>query len=156
MAPNLRRAIITIVILIIVAIGFLTSCKSKVVTVETTKVDTIKVHKIIEKTPAQLNELVIDNPCDSLGNLKPFQYNTSSGKVKTIIKTIDNTIYVQQNIDSLYQVWEKEYKSKFQSKYKEVEVPVIPKWAWWSLLGNVIVILYLIKKFTSWFNFLPF
>lgn len=47
----------------------------------------------------------IENPCselcDSFGNLKPFKRETRQNGIKTIIKTIDNTLVVECDVDSL-------------------------------------------------------
>lgn len=124
MKTNLKHVLI-IVILILVA-----GCKSKKVVSTSEKSDTIIKNKVVTITPSQLNELVIDNPCDSLGNLKPFYYKTSSGKVNTIIKSKNDTIYVQQNIDSLKQVWEKEFISSYKAE-KEQIIEEVEVWPWW-------------------------
>lgn len=127
-------------LLILIAIS-LFSCRAKTITIETHTTDTLRVEKIVKITPAQLNNLVIDSPCDSLGNLKPFNYSFGNGKNKTTVKTIKNAIVVEQNLDSIKSVWEKEYKAKTSTseivkvKYKT------PAWVWKVIAFLLLVIL---------------
>ena len=153
---NTQKWVITIAILLVVLSALLTSCKTKKVFTEIIKTDTVKTTKIIRVTPAHLNELVIEQPCDSLGNLKPFYYKTATGKVTTIIQSKNDTVFVTQNIDSILEVREKQYKATYSSNNTRVEVPKIPKWVWYSLIFNILFILYIVKKLTNWLNFLPF
>ena len=134
-----------IIIIILLSTLFL-SCKSKKVISETIKTDTIYKSEIIKITPSRLSSLNIESPCDSLGKLKPFFYTLGSGNDKIIVKTIDNTISVEQNLDSVKSVWQKEYKSSFETNKKEINVPYIPKWVWYSLALNFLLLVWLFRK----------
>jgi len=128
------------ILLILIAIS-LFGCKAKTITVETHTTDTLRVEKIVKITPAQLNSLVIDSPCDSLGNLKPFTYSFGNGKNKTTVKTLKNTIVVEQNLDSIKSVWEKEYKaSTATSEIVKIKYKT-PVWVWKLIAGLLFVIL---------------
>jgi len=145
-------------LLIFLLIISLFSCKSKKVYLSEIKTDTVRIEKVVKFTPSQLNELIISEPCDSLGNLNQFNYNLGSGKDKLVVKTIDNTIYIEQNLDSIKQIWEKELiKSKETSK-KIVEVPTIPSYIYkiiaFSALLNVILLLFTFRKRIPFLNLL--
>lgn len=131
------------IFLIILIAFFLIGCRAKKITVNTHSTDTIRIEKIVKITPQQLNNLVIDSPCDSLGNLKPFTYSFGSKENKTTVKTLKNTIVIEQNIDSLKSVWEKEYKaSTFKSEKAEI-IYKTPNWNWkiMAVMGLIIIFL---------------
>ena len=136
-------------ILLIILLAFLLiGCKTKKNTVETHSTDTIRIEKIIKITPAQLNSLTIDNPCDSLGNLKPFSYSFVSGNNETTVKTLKNTIFIEQNLDSIKQVWEKEnQKSSFTSEKLEI-IYKTPNWNWkiMAIMALIIALLLLLRR----------
>ncbi len=127
-------------LLVLIAISLI-GCKAKTITIETHTTDTLRVEKIVRIIPAQLNSLVIDSPCDSLGNLKPFMYSFGTNNNKLSIKAKNNTIYVTQDLDSVKSVWEKEYKAKTSTseivkiKYKT------PVWVWKLIAGLLFVVL---------------
>ena len=99
-----------LIIIILIASLFL-SCKSKKVVSEIIKTDTIYKSEIIKITPTQLNSIKIESICDSLGSLKQFNYTFSSGKVKTVLKTIKDTLYLESNVDSIIESKVKEYET---------------------------------------------
>jgi hypothetical protein len=134
------------VVILILLLLFLYSCGTKKVIKETTKIDTIYKSEVIKITPPQLNGIKIESVCDSLGRLKTFNYTFSNGKVKTVLKTIKDTLYLETNIDSIVDSKLKEYKSKFESNKKEIEVPYIPKWVWYSLALNLLLLIWLFRK----------
>jgi len=156
-----KKNIIIMKNIIIILVFFnLFSCKTKKVYVETHSTDTIYKSNVVKLTPKRLNELVIYSPCDSLGNLKPFNYTLGSGNDKLIVKTIHNTIYIEQNLDSIKQSAVKEFQKSTKISEKIVEVDVIPKWIWKYLaisLGlNILFILYLFRKRIPILKLLPF
>ena len=131
---------------IIIILIMFSGCRTKKEYIHTTSTDTIYKKEIVKITPSSLNELIIDNPCDSLGNLKPFEYKINSPKVKTTIKSIDNKVVVEQNLDSIKEVWQKEFQSSVKTVDKKVEIPVTPKWAWKSLIANILLLLWILRK----------
>lgn len=133
---------------LIVVLLLFVGCKSNIKTVETTKVDTVRVSKVIKIDKPQLNELIIENVCDSLGNLKIINYTSNSGKLKTSLKSDKNTLKLEVNLDSIKQVWEKEYKSSILDvKEKETIIKkVIPKWVWYSILINILLLVWIFRK----------
>ena len=124
------------------------SCKSKHTTTTITKTDTITKNSIIKIHPKQLNEIVIEEICDSLGNLRPIFYTSTSGKVRTTLKSDKNALKLGVNIDSLKQQWVKEYRSKTNTKevVKVVTKKYIPKWVWYNLIYSILATLWIFRK----------
>ncbi len=123
----------------------LSSCKAKVIKTEIQR-DTIYKNKIVKITPPSVNEIKIENVCDSLGNLKEVKYITKQGKVKTIVKTLENTLYLQIDTDSIKDVAVSEYKSTLKDKQETIIKFRVPKWAWYSLLINAILLAWIFRK----------
>ncbi len=123
----------------------LSSCRAKVIRTDIQR-DTIYKSKIVKVTPASVNEIKIENVCDSLGNLKEVKYVTTQGKVKTIVKTLENTLYLQVNTDSIKDVAVSEYKSTLKDKQETIIKFRVPKWAWYSILINAILLAWIFRK----------
>ena len=134
-----------ITIIIIVAI-LLIGCRSKKVTSVTTSKDSIRTNKVIKVTPSQLNSVVIDQLCDSLGNLKPFKYTFGSGKTKTTLKAVNDTLYLTQNIDSIVDIRVEEYKSSNKTKSEVKEIFVKNPLNWKLLLYSILATLWILRK----------
>ena len=161
-----------LIILVFAIITF--SCRSTKNTVEThtsTVNDSIRLSslivtdtvKSIAKTiyvPAVAN-LNIDNPCDSLGNLKPVNVTTSAGNFKATITSIGNKLKVNvKEIDSLVSVNTnlkitskskdsiiRNLKSKIiDTKKSKKTIYKPPFWAWISIVVNGLLIFIIIKR----------
>jgi len=143
-------------LIVISIVLLLFSCRAKKEYIHTTSIDTIRIEKIIKITPAQLNSIKIDSPCDSLGNLKPFNYTFTSDKVKTTLKATNDTIYLEQNIDSLLDIREKEVRKSIKTKDKLIIKYKTPRWIWYSVLLNILLLLYISKRFIPFLKLLPF
>lgn len=133
------------IIIILVSLS-LFGCKAKKEYTNTVTNDTVKINSIVKITPSQLNNLVIDEPCDSLGNLKPFTYTFGSGNNKTVLKAKNDTIYLEQNNDSIINSWKEEYKSSFKSKDKLVIKEVKRPFNLYSIILNVILAAWIFRK----------
>ncbi len=122
------------------------SCKSKKSYVETHTTDTIYKSSIIEIQKPQLNTLIINEPCDTLGILKPFNYTFVSNNVKGTIKSEHNTIKLEVNVDSIVNSKVNEYKSSIKTEkeliIKEVKRPL----NLYSVILNVIFALWIFRK----------
>ena len=130
------------IILILLFVG----CKAKRVEHTIYKTDTIKTNTVLKIQTPQLNSIRIDEVCDSLGRVKPFKHTFTSGKVKTIFKTVDNTIYLEQNIDSIIDSEINKYKSSI-TKEKEVLIKYkTPKWAWYTLIFSILSTVWIFRK----------
>ena len=132
-------------IIILIALTFL-SCKSKKVFVETHSTDTIYKSSVVEIQKPQLNTLIIDNICDSLSIVKPFKYTFVSNNVKGTLKGMYNTLKLEVNVDSIKQVWEKEYKSSIKTEKEVIVKEVKRPFNLYSILLNVIFALWIFKN----------
>lgn len=76
--------------------------------------------------------LTIEQPCDSLGNLKPFKQLVSTKQGKVSIQGKNNVITAEIDLNAYKQIWETEYKSKQDKntiiKEKEVVKYRTPLW----------------------------
>jgi hypothetical protein len=76
--------------------------------------------------------LTIEQPCDSLGNLKPFKQLISTKQGKVSLQGKNNVITAEIDLNAHKEIWEKEYKSKLDKntivKEKEVVKYKIPLW----------------------------
>ena len=140
----MKKVIVIILVLLISSLFY--SCKSRKVISEITKTDTIYKSEIIRVTPAQLNTIKIESVCDSLGRLKSFNYTFTNGTIKTVLKTIKDTLYLESNVDSIVNSKVNEYKSSItkdkQVIIKEVKRPL----NWYLLIYSLIASIYIFRK----------
>jgi hypothetical protein len=132
--------------IIIFILFLLFGCKSKIRTVETHSTDTIYKSEIIKITPSQLNQLIIDNPCDSLGALKHFEYIIMSNKNKSVLKSSNNKLLLDINIDSTKSVTSTEKKITIKSSSEILKIPYTPKWFWFLLIYTILLTIYTIRR----------
>ena len=137
------------IIILIIAL-LLSSCRAKVIKTDIQR-DTIYKSKIVKLTPPTANQIQIDNVCDSLGVLKPIKYINTQGKVRTIVKTLNNTLYLDVNTDSIKDVAVNEFKSTLKDKQETIIKYRVPKWAWYSLILNVLLLAWTFRKFIKIF-----
>ena len=114
----------------------LNGCKVKqpIVVTNTIK-DTIYVHKVEQIEVPVSNTVVIEYPCDTTGVLKQFKQTIKTEYVYVTVSNDNGSISVEMDVDSIKQVWEKQYIGKTTVKIKEIKVdkpvPFIPKWIWY-------------------------
>ena len=120
----MKKVIVIILVLLISSLFY--SCKSRKTVTEITKTDTIYKSEIIKITPSQLNTIKIESVCDSLGRLKSFNYTFTNGTIKTVLKTIKDTLYLESNVDSIVNSKVNEYKSSI-TKDKQVIIKEVKK-----------------------------
>lgn len=135
---------VVIIILLILIFG----CKTKNTITTVTSKDSVRVEKILTITLSSLDEIVIEEPCDSLGHLKPFKYSTTSGKVKTTLQAKGDTLYLTKNVDSIVDLRIKEYKLTLTDKKERIVITkrYIPKWCWYSLGLNSLLLIWTFKR----------
>ena len=134
-----------IVLLSLILIG----CKAKHTTTTIIEKDTLRVDKIVKIIPEQLNQIFIDDPCDSItGELKIFSHVITTPSAEVSLKSTEKGISMSVNIDSLRQVWEKEYKSSNKSTFiKKATIEYKnKKLMWYSLILNFILLLWIFRK----------
>lgn len=137
----------------------LTSCRTKKETIHTiTKIDSIHVFKTELKTAPIITRMQFSKLCDSTGNLRPINYFQNTGKAKIRIQTIRDTLHVSYDLDSVKQSAINTYKSSLKDeKLKETKVVYKPtKWLWYSLVLNVLLLLYIFRKYIPYLKLLPF
>ncbi len=119
--------------IIILSLSF--SCRSKKTVTEIKEV--IKIDTIIKTKTEILVErftdtLTIEQPCDSLGNLKPFKQLISTKQGKVSLQGKNNVITAEIDLNAYKKIWETEYKSKLDKntdiKTKEVIIYRTPLW----------------------------
>ena len=135
----------------------LSGCATKKVTPNKTIVeqstDTVMIEKIREVIKPVKETIYIENPCDSLGNLKDFERVVQSQHGKITIKNEGGKIKADINLDSIVAGIEREYKSKMQSKSEVTEKVVVkekkPLWVYLLIVYSVMVTALYIKKLFS-------
>ena len=132
-------------VILLLLIILITSCRSSVKVVETHSIDTVFIEKIITITPAQINALVIDNPCDSLGNLKPFDYSFSKGESETKITAKNNVILLEVKASEVVETNIKEKIVSIDTSATNKTIYKTPKWAWITMLVMSCIIFILLK-----------
>lgn len=142
---------------ILFTLVLLSSCATKKVTTNKTIVeqstDTVMIEKIREVIKPVKETIYIENPCDSLGNLKDFERVVQSQHGKITIKNEGGKIKADINLDSIVAGIEREYKSKMQSKSEVTEKVVVkekkPLWVYLLIVYSVMVTALYIKKLFS-------
>jgi len=145
--------------LIIFALIIFASCKSTQSTsvVEKIRVDTVHNIRTVEKFKAIHDTLTIENPCDSLGFLTRFYSKITIPQGKVIIRSENGNIKATIDLDSVANVYDSKYKSKYSSEVKFFEKIVIknvvPTWAIVTIfLESLIIIGYLYFRFINPFK----
>lgn len=116
------------------------SCKtSKVETQKSIiKIDTFRTEKIVHIYNSVKDTLIIENPCDSLGLLTRFYSKITIPQGKIIIRSYKGTIKATIDIDSIKNVYEKQYQSKLKENenitFERIVKEVIPTWAILTML----------------------
>tara|TARA_R110000744_G_C19132587_1_gene537237 strand:- start:67 stop:543 length:477 start_codon:yes stop_codon:yes gene_type:complete len=141
-------------IIFIILVSIISGCASKKTIVEYKDrlvIDTISIFKDRIISKQVIDTLVIESPCDTLGNLKDFEKTIKTEIVE--IKLINNKGNIQAtvNIDSVQQVWEKKFKNSFKrdTKIKEVEIirNKIPFWIIILLIASFGFNILLLRRF---------
>lgn len=130
----------------------LTSCTAKKVITKTSEViknDTIIVTKDRYITKSVNDTIVIDNPCDSLGILRPFKERLRTAQGQITIQSKNNVIEATINLDSIVQTIEKRYESKMVNLKQSSDTLKIkyktPFWIVLSLAFSVILNVLLLR-----------
>ena len=136
----------------IVILLLFTSCTAKKVITKSEKVivnDTIILTKDRIVTKAVNDTILIENPCDSLGILKPFKERLKTSQGEITIQSKNNALEATINLDSIVQSIEKRYESKtIDTKEKSDTLKIkykTPIWLVLSLIFSVVVNLLLLR-----------
>jgi hypothetical protein len=130
------------------------SCKtSKVETHKSIiKIDTFRTEKIVHIYNSVRDTLIIENPCDSLGLLTRFYSKITIPQGKIIIRSYKGTIKATIDIDSIKNVYEKQYQSKLKENenitFERIVREVIPTWAILTIIiQGVLIFVWVYFKF---------
>ncbi len=142
-------------ILLIFALIIFASCKSTKTVTKFEKIvthDTIRDYKVITQFNAVHDTLTIDNPCDSLGLLNNFYSKIRIPQGKIIIRTVQGKIQATVDIDSIANVYDSKYRTKYNQEikfYEKVVVKnVVPMWAIITIFfESLIIVGYLYFRF---------
>lgn len=136
----------------IVILLLFSSCTAKKIITQTKEVivnDTIILTKDRIVTKAVNDTILIESPCDSTGILKPFRERLKTTQGTITIKSNNNAIEANINLDSIVQSIEKRYESKtIDVKEKSDTLKIkyrTPIWLVLSLVFSVIVNLLLLR-----------
>ena len=145
--------------LIIFSLIIFASCKSTKTTsaIEKIRVDTVLNIRTVEKFKAIRDTLTIENPCDSAGILTRFYSKITIPQGKVIIRSENGNIKATIDLDSVANVYDSKYKSKYNSEVKFFEKivvkEVVPLWAIVTIfLESLIIIGYLYFRFINPFK----
>lgn len=104
--------------------------------------DTVNVFKERLVTKQVIDTLLIEEPCDSLGNLKEFEKEIKTEKAKITLKSVNGDIQVQVNLDSIVNQRIKEFKRSYKTEKEIKEVNVVKfSYPLWLILTSIISIL---------------
>jgi hypothetical protein len=125
--------------------------------VEKIRVDTVHNIRTVEKFKAIHDTLTIENPCDSLGFLTRFYSKITIPQGKVIIRSENGNIKATIDLDSVANVYDSKYKSKYNQEVKlfekEVVKNVVPTWAIVTIFfESLIIIGYIYFRFINPFK----
>jgi len=125
---------------------------------ETVKRDTIYKTTLKEVTKALHDTITINKPCDSLGNLKPFNHVIKTKKAKVSVTNVNGNIVVKTDIDSIVNVRINDFKTHYQAKIetKEIIKKVPNKFNWYLVLLNGVLLVALFRKQIPFLKWIPF
>ena len=131
---------------------FFISCNAKKVVTEFKDriiKDTIIQTKTIKEVERFTDTLTIKQPCDSLGNLKPFKQliKVKQGNISLI--GINNVITAEIDLKGYKDVLEQTYKTKYEkfteNYNKEVVKYKLSFWVWIYIFSSIAIIYFLLK-----------
>ena len=147
------KKVFKILFYFVIGAFFFNSCGTKrVVTEYRDKIvhDTI-IKNVTKMVTKQIKDTItIEEPCDSLGNLKDFERIIKNDKAKVKVSNNKGKLQVEVNIDSLVNSRVEQFKSNYKAdtiiKEKEVVRNRIPFWIWITLGISLILNAIFIKK----------
>lgn len=130
------------------------SCKtSKVETQKSIiKIDTFRTEKIVHIYSSVKDTLIIENPCDSAGILTRFYSKITIPQGRIIIRSYKGSIKATIDIDSIKNVYEKEYQSRLKDSqhltFERIVREVVPTWAIITIIiQGVLIMVWVYFKF---------
>ena len=140
-------------LLFIITLIILSGCVAKKTTTEIKEVvkrDSIYIIKDRFITQKVVDTLVVQSPCDSItGKLKDFEKEIRTPQAKITLRSVEGSIQVSVNIDSIVSSKVKEFKLNYKAEkeIKEVENVIFrtPFWMWLVIVIEGLIIFLLLK-----------
>lgn len=140
-------------VLFFFTIGFIVfGCTSKkIVTEYKDRVvkDTIFTTRTIKEVERYTDTLTVEEPCDSLGNLKPFKQVLKIKQGSILIEGKNDSITAKIYLNGYKSILDKTYKVKYEKLLKESSKEVVkfktPLWMWITIIFQAIVIVLLVR-----------
>lgn len=133
-------------------ISLLTGCVAKKTVTEykeVVKMDSIYITNDRYITKQVNDTILIEQPCDTLGNLKDFDRQIHSGGVKVSLKSVNGNIKATVDIDSIVNSKITEFKQNYKSEVQIKEIEIVrnrvPLWVYTTILLQSLIILLLFK-----------
>jgi hypothetical protein len=116
------------------------------------KIDTFRTEKIVHIFNSVKDTLIIENPCDSSGILTRFYSKITIPQGRIIIRSYKGSIKATIDIDSIKNVYEKQYQSKLKENehitFERIVREVIPTWAILTMIiQGVLICVWVYFKF---------
>ena len=138
--------------ILLIIINLLFSCVSKKISTEKKEVikrDSIYIIKDRFITKQVNDTIVINEVCDTLGNLKSFDRVIKTNNVKVSLKSINGTIQATVDIDSIVNSRIQEFKESYKSKTEIKELKITkyrtPLTVWGVVAFEFLIILLLFR-----------
>jgi hypothetical protein len=119
------------------------SCATKKTTLKTEyikKVDTLIVTKDRIITERFTDTIMVKEPCDSLGNLRPFKQSINVPQGKIEIVSVNGSIQAKIDLKAYESIFENKYRIKYENKIKESSEEIIRyKTPLWLLIYSALI-----------------
>ena len=110
--------------ILILLIGFFASCiakkESSSLQIDVKK-DSVSEVKMITKIDRVIDTVFVENPCDSLGNLKPFKYRLITPQGKVTLSDFKGSISGKIDLKGYEKVLETKYELLYNKKVSEIK-----------------------------------
>jgi hypothetical protein len=94
--------------------------------------------------------LTIEQPCDSLGNLKPFMRSIKVTQGNINLTGANNIITAEIDLEGYKKIWEKEFIKQYESEYHKIDKEEVRfKYPLWLIIYSVsitIICILLLKQ----------
>lgn len=111
--------------------------------------DTIFTTRTIKEVERYTDTLTVEEPCDSLGNLKPFKQVLKIKQGSILIEGKNDSITAKIDLNGYKSILDKTYKIKYEKLLKESSKEVVkfktPLWMWITIIFQAIVIVLLVR-----------
>lgn len=138
-------------------------CKKGITSQEIIKEkDTIYQEKIVEKRVPYKVTVEKQAECDSLGIVKDFTQTVTSETGTVTITSIGGVIRTEASFEGCVSEMIKQHRESMRINFKTVEVPVEvnkpwkSKWFWFSILLNVLLLMWIFRRFIPFLSWIPF